>query len=335
MFTAEALWSLRWAALNLSLIWLVGAVTLRFFGASEERGSLSWGEAFFEAYYLMFFEPVADLAAHPLGQLIQYGLPVAGIFVAAEGLLKLGLTVFRKDAHPEKWMSILAGTSRDHVILCGLGTVGFRVLEELVALDARVFVIERNEQGEFLDRARELGAEILIGDARSENLLRTLNVNAARAVVVATDDDLANLEIAMDVRELRTDVPIVLRLFDQRLASKVQKTLGFEVSLSTSRLAAPLFAAAALDASVVGALRVGGDVQAVMEITVAAGGRLDGATVGEVMGEHRLTVIAVKRQGHWRAHPAPGELFAAGDEVQVMVSGSEVARVHGVNSAAT
>ncbi len=332
LYLLRALWTLRWAAFNLVALWCLGALGLRTFGAPPGGGVVSWSEAFFDAYFLMFFEPVAAVPDHPAGQVIQYAMPLLGIVVAAEGLLKLGLTVFQKDSDPERWMETLASTARNHVILCGLGSVGFRVLEELTGLGEQVFAIEQNGDSAFLARARQLGAEVLIGDARAEELLRKLNVARARAVIVATDNDLANLEIAMDVREIRADVPIVLRLFDQRLASKVQKTLGFEVSLSTSRLAAPLFAAAALEPSVVGAHRVGGEVQAVLEIEVAAGGGIQGLTVSEVIGTHRLTVLAVRpRGGDWKPQPQVATRLSAGDRIQVMVRGSEVARVHALN----
>ena len=197
---------------------------------------------------------------------------MVGIFLLAEGLIKVGITVFHKEEKQEVWMSILAKTSRDHIILCGLGTVGFRVLEELIDLGEQVFAIELDPDCPLLDQARQLGAEVIVGDARTRKMLHSLHIEAARAVIVATDDDLANLEIAMDVREIGKDVPIVMRLFDQRLAQKVRHALNIQVSFSTSRLAAPLLAAAALDNSVVGAHRVAGDVQVVLEITVAQGG---------------------------------------------------------------
>ena len=159
---------------------------------------------------------------------------LVGIVFVAEGVLKLGFEVFDKRQNAGEWTRIMAKHSRGHVVVCGLGTVGIRVVEELLDLDEQVYVIERDEDNEFIAAARARGVEVLIGDARTENMLRSLNVEHCRAVVVVTDDDLANLEIAMDVREIRNDVPIILRLFDQRLAQKVRQTMGIQVSLSTS-----------------------------------------------------------------------------------------------------
>jgi voltage-gated potassium channel len=303
----------------------IGTVLFRLFGAPPDGGQPSWAESVYIVYNLFFLEHLAPLPAHPVGQLVQYILPLLGILLLAEGLVKVGITVFRKEENQEVWVSILAKTSRDHIILCGLGSVGFRVLEELVSLGEQVFAIELNPDCPLLDQARQLGAEVLVGDARAENLLKTFNIEAARAVIVATDDDLSNLEIAMDVREIRGDVPVVMRLFDQRLAHKVRHALGIEVSFSTSKLAAPLFAAAALDSSVVGAHRVADQVLVVLELTVQQGSALDGETIGEAISVHRLTIIAHCSNGQWVSQPRLGITIGAGDRVQLMVAGGRVA----------
>lgn len=192
------------------------------------------------SYCLLMGEVPSDLPDHPLAVAVLYVQPILGILLMAEGVIKLGFEVFNKEVKAEEWMGTLAQTSRGHVVMCGLGTVGFRTLEELVSLGEQVFVVERKADCAFLEQARSMGAHVVVGDARAEDLMRNLNVINARAVVIVTDDDLANLEIAMDVRDMAPHVPIVMRLYDQRLANKVKQTLGIQVSVSTSKLAAPL-----------------------------------------------------------------------------------------------
>lgn len=217
----------------------------------------------------------------------------------------------------------MAETSRGHVILCGLGTVGYRVLEELIELGEQVFAVERNADSEFVTRARELGAEVIIGDARADLLMKGLNVRSARAVIIVTDDDLANLEIAMDVRELRADVPIVMRLFDQRLAQKVKPILGVQVSVSTSMVSAPLFAAAALDPRVVGTHRVGGRVMLVIE--VVAGQALAGRCVADLQSQYGFGIVALRKADQdWILQPPADEPVVRGDLVQLMVPGDRL-----------
>ena len=61
-----------------------------------------------------------------------------------------------------------------------------------------------------------------------------------------TDDDAANLTTAFHARALRSDLRIVLRLFDPDLAARLDRALGDYRSRSVSSLAAPSFAAAAV-----------------------------------------------------------------------------------------
>lgn len=308
-------------ALLLLLVFATGTVIFHFLGAPRGGEAPQWDESMFAAYALLMGEVATALPANYWAQAVLYLLPIAGILFLAEGLLRLGLTVFDKHEHPDEWIKIMAQHSRDHILLCGLGTVGIRVLEELIAHGEQVFVVERNADGEFVARARDLGAEVLIGDARAENLLRSLNVATARAVVIVTDDDLANLEIAMDVREIRQDVPIILRLFDQRLAQKVKATMGVQVSLSTSMVAAPVFASAALDERVVGAHRVGDALLLVVELAV--GPRLVGATAA-TLPQHGVSLVAVQKGGTWSPAVASTTPLALGDRIQVLVPSAQV-----------
>src|SRR5262249_34373101 len=53
----------------------------------------------------------------------------------------------------------------NHVIVCGLGSVGLATMEGLLAAGRDVVVIERDENNRFLPIARDRGIPIIIGDA--------------------------------------------------------------------------------------------------------------------------------------------------------------------------
>jgi Trk K+ transport system NAD-binding subunit len=333
IFHMGALRVLAGPAIWLAVAFVSGTTVLHFFGHAEGGPDPTWSQSAIVAYRLLFVDWGLELPEHPIGQVVMYVLPVVGIVLLAEGLLKLGFEVFRKEGQQERWMDALGRSSRQHVILCGLGTVGIRVLEELVAMGEEIIAVERDENSPMIPHARELGAEVFVGDVRAENLMRRLGLVRARAIIVATDDDLVNLEVAMDVREIRKDVPIVMRLFDQRLAQKVGATLGVNASFSTSLLAAPLFAAAALDPSVVGAHRVGKDVLVVMEIAVLRDGHFSRVPIERLLLQHRLSVVAWRGAGlsHWEAQPPSTTVLQPGDGLQIMVHGNRVEEVHQLN----
>ena len=90
-----------------------------------------------------------------------------------------------------------------HIIVCGLGNVGFRVVEELIRQEERVVAIERKRDNPFISTARRLGVAVIVGDAGVAEVLRQANSGRAKAVVAATDNELANLEVALLARELK------------------------------------------------------------------------------------------------------------------------------------
>jgi voltage-gated potassium channel Kch len=54
-----------------------------------------------------------------------------------------------------------------HVVVVGLGAVGIRVVEGLLAEGRQVVVVERDDGNRYLDRARALGVPVVIADAPS------------------------------------------------------------------------------------------------------------------------------------------------------------------------
>lgn len=307
---------------------VVGGVVEHRFGSPAGGAPMSWTRAFFVSYTLMFSEHLEETPTHALAQLMHYGQPLLGVLVVSEGILRLGLNLLDRERNARTWVGIMAATTRQHVILCGLGSVGFRVAEELLSMGVEVFAVEKDPAGPFVERARTLGVHVLIGDARAEDLLVQLHLAKARAIIVATNDDLANLEIAMDAREIAKDVHIVVRLFDQRLAQKVRSVLGIEASVSTSRLAAPLFASAALDPGVVGTHRIGDTVLVVVQVKVGDKSELRGQTYGS-LSQRGMTVVGVRAEGGtWELSPRPDRWFTVGEQLQVLVKTAQVDELH-------
>ena len=91
-----------------------------------------------------------------------------------------------------------------------------------------------------------------------------------------TSSDEVNLEAALHARAIRADLRIVLRLYDDDLAERVQKMIGNTVSRSVSYLAAPAFAAAMLEHQVLRTIPVGRHVLLIADVRVEAGAELAG-----------------------------------------------------------
>ncbi|MFO0673225.1 MAG: NAD-binding protein [Polyangiaceae bacterium] len=141
----------------------------------------------------------------------------------------------------------MASDGRGHIVVCGFGHLGQSVVQLLRGLDEEVVVITEEVRRSSLVAVDDDHVRILRGDARDPELLSHADLAHARAVIAATDHDLTNVEIALDVRALAPKTPVVVRLFDQNLARMLEQSFDVRRALAMSALAAPVFAAAALD----------------------------------------------------------------------------------------
>ena len=166
----------------------------------------------------------------------------------------------------------------------------------------------------------------IAADARTIESLGALNVQRARALIVATSNDLANLETAVHARTLAPELRIVVRLFDPHLAARFEQAFGSYVSRSTSTLAAPAFAAAAIGREVLLTIPVGPRVMIVARAPVEAGSPADGSTVDDeedAVDELEILALETATERLWR--PPASTTMAAGDALIVVGTRAGVA----------
>ena len=280
----------------IAALMVLGGVTLLARGSPKEIEGLDFVAACYQVYTQLFFEHVSSLPDDWVLRVMYFTVPIAGAFIVAEGLLKVGSSLLDFRNHQSAWIRIMAKTYRDHIILVGLGHVGYRVLEELLARGRQVIVVEARDDGPFVEEARARGVPLVIGDARRESLIRELGLDHAACVVACTDDDLVNLEVGLDARQVNPNVRLVMRFFDQSMATKLGKAFSVDSLFSTSALSAPLFAAAALDEKVHGAYRLGDTLMATLELEITDKSPLAGKTAAEIRQFLDAPVVGI-RQG--------------------------------------
>ncbi len=185
----------------------------------------------------------------------------------------------------------------DHVIVVGLGNVGTRVVGQLHDLGFDVACIDDDPNARGIPMARKLGLPVIIGKGYLEETLRAAGVETCSALVSVTSTDVVNLETALHARALREEIRIVLRLNDDDLAQRLQKTIGNTVSRSVAYLAAPAFAAALLDHQVLRTVAVGRHVLLIAELLVEPTAKLAGLTVHDAERAGQARVLAVAPHG--------------------------------------
>lgn len=223
---------------------------------------------------------------------------------------------------------------QNHVIVCGLGHVGYRVVIELGKFDTEVTVVEQDADGPFVNLVNDMGIPILFEDARKAGVLAKAGLDRAVAVIACTDDDLSNVEIALDARETRPDIRVVLRLFDQSLASKIVNSFDIDSAFSASALAAPAFAAAAVDPSVQDSFYVGDVLFVHSEFVVPQESSLTHKSVWDLWGEYNVSTLGFETaSGSMDRHPGPSLKIPGGVTLTVVGPYEQVQRLqagHGI-----
>lgn len=202
-----------------------------------------------------------------------------------------------------------------HVVVCGLGNVGFRCVEELARLGHPVVAIDKVTDNPFAATVRRMGVPVVVGDATVAAVLRQAKADAARAVVAATDSELTNLEIALLVREWNPNQRVVVRLTDPAFARAVREAADIKLAVSVPALAAPAFAAALLGDRVQTLLTLGGRTLAVVELVVQDSDPcLGGRSLVAAMIDYRFLPVGLSGKPPFAADGLPKGLWLQPDD---------------------
>jgi Trk K+ transport system NAD-binding subunit len=206
-----------------------------------------------------------------------------------------------------------------HVVMVGLGSVGMQVLDGLLARGREVVVVERDETNRYLNQVRQRGVPLVLGDSTLAQTLDSVNLAKAASVAIVTSDDMTNIETGLAVRDRLgdrwTEVPVVLRVFERDLGSRLEEIFAFRHVWSTVAIAAPWFVGAALGLEVLFSFYVGSHPFLIARLRVESGGGLEGLAMSELSANIRVIAIGRRAGGGTLEHPPRRETrLAAGDD---------------------
>ena len=181
--------------------WQYGSLNLPP-GASVETNSVSavpaadWSIPLFKTIQLFLLNSGAeDDQDHPSNFLLTIArLSAALLFLTVSG------TIVVRVLDDVRSMPRMLGQS-EHIVICGLGQIGLQLLDDLHQQQRsnRVIIIENDEANPWLDYARSLGANVVIGDSTKADTLSEARVGYAKEAFVVTGDDGVNLEVVAEL----------------------------------------------------------------------------------------------------------------------------------------
>jgi len=161
---------------------------------------------------------------------------------------------------------------RGHIVVCGAGSIGAGVIDLLLGFGKPLVVVEANPDAALVERARDLGFDLLTGDAGRDDTLDLCNLGAAHSLVALTNVDTLNLEIALGARARNPNMPIVLRIADASFAASIARHFDFRTTYSAAALAAPAFSGLAHVAGARGRITIDGQELAIGEYRLVGPG---------------------------------------------------------------
>jgi Trk K+ transport system NAD-binding subunit len=215
-----------------------------------------------------------------------------------------------------------------HVVVCGLGNIGFRAVEELHRQREPVVVIERRSDNAFIPTVRRLGVPVIVGDATIAEVLRQACAATARAVVAASSNDLVNLEIALLARDLAPRQRVVLRLSDASLAQTLREAANVRLALSVPELTAPAFVATLFGERVRGLFFVENRLLIAYDLLVPReSSTLVGRSIEALAADLRFVPLALCSHDNRPSPLGPETVLSPGDRLTVVLAQTDLQRL--------
>ncbi len=294
--------------------------------AGEPRPA-SFVEGAYIALSMIFLQANLSFPALWYLQIFFFLMPLLGLGILGQGVTDIGVLLFNRQARGEAWQVAVAKTFSNHIVVVGLGHLGFRVARALHELGEPFVCVEQNPEASLALQVQEWDVPIIRGDALKHDTLRQAGLERAHTVVLATSDDIMNLQIAIHARAVNPRARTIVRLFDDDFAREVTTAFGITSAFSASALAAPTFAAAAANLDVVQSVMLNGRVLNLSRFTLSPQASLVNQTVQQVEHHLDLSIVLLKRGKDIDLHPENNRALKAGDEITVFADTATLHRL--------
>lgn len=277
----------------------------------------SYAESFYLMLTLTFLQPAGEFPDQPLLQSFYFVMPLIGLATLALGLTEFGILLFNRRARTKEWEMAVASTYNKHTVLVGLGHLGYRVVQKLHEMEENVVVVEVNPNVDTLAAVRKMGIPVIEDDATRPSVLDAAKIGQAKTIVLCTQNDALNLQVALKARSISQDINVVIRIFDEDFAKSLHDQFGF-TALSATGMAAPVFAAAVAGADFTNPISVEGHQLSLARITITANSEIIGKTVGFIEDNYHLNVVLLRHDHHNEMHPTDSSILSGGDMIAAL-----------------
>ena len=313
----------RWPLL-LFILTMVGSGLIYYWLASSTQSAISSPiEAIYLVLSLTFLQSGSKFPQEWFLQIFFFIMPILGIGIIAQGLADFGVLFFNRRARSKEWEMAVASTFNNHLVLIGLGHLGFRVVKQLFEMEQDVIAIELDPKVNLVEVIRKMGIPVIDGDGTRQDILESAGISRARSVILCTENDSLNLQIAVKARSLNPKIQVVIRIFDDDFAQSLHNQFGF-IALSAAGMAAPIFAASAAGADITPPINIEGIPHSLARLNISPLSKLASASVDAIENQYKVSVVLVRHDGQSNFHPPGSQPILGGDVVAVFGSPNQI-----------
>ncbi|MDZ8236095.1 MAG: NAD-binding protein [Nostoc sp. ChiQUE01a] len=212
---------------------------------------------------------------------------------------------------------------KNHVVLIGLNRVGQRVAALLEEFKQPLVGISNTAlDADFFHKIP------LIIDSIADTLGR-VNLANSKSVVVVTDDDMENLEIALMVHAQSPTTRVIIRTYDRNFRDNVARLFPYAQVICTSAISAEVFAAAAFGENILSLFNFDAQTILVVEYTIEAGDTLNALLLAEVAYGYGVVPILYQslKRSPVKLMPSDNIQLAVGDRLIVLANTNSLQRI--------
>jgi voltage-gated potassium channel len=220
-----------------------------------------------------------------------------------------------------------------HIVVCGAGTTGRNVIEELLKTSTPVVAVDvvEHELKEIADKYPKGDYSYVVGDATDDDILAQVNLQGARGLIAALSSDKDNLYLTVTARQTNPSLRIVARAAELSHVEKIKRS-GADAVVSPNFIGGMRLVSEMVRPAVVGfldtMLRDKRAAYRIEEVTIKDGIEKVGVTLRDARVRERfgMTVLAIQQANKdYIYNPGPDEKLTIGTVLVVLGSAEQVA----------
>ena len=212
---------------------------------------------------------------------------------------------------------------KEHLIVVGLGRIGEGVATFLDKFKQSLVVVSLK-----VDFDEDILPNIAIVTGDFKDAVNKVNIKSARSLILTTDNEMLNLEIALIARSLNPDSHLVIRASKEGLSSKLKGLLDNIELINTYEVSSAAFAGAAFGENIVSLFRQDETIILVTEYQIRAHDTLNGLLISEFSYGYSVVVILYEPPDHKPLlMPSDDIRLEEGDHIVILASMDGLKRI--------